>query len=383
MKKVFRIIGRLNVGGPAIHTVLLTDLLDAGRFQTRLITGVEGPTEGSMRYLAEERGVETTLIPEMSREISWRDDVVALVKLIALMRRERPDIIHTHTAKAGTLGRLAALIALPGRRKRVVHTFHGHVFHSYFSPRKTRFFIHIERMLARRTHRLIAVSERTKQELVAYKIAPEDKIDVIPLGLDLEPFAQCAQHRGELRRELGLSPDCLLVGLVARLVPVKDVATFLQSASCVASSAPNACFLIVGDGELREELEMQARALGLGAQVRFLGYRKDLARIYADLDIVALSSRNEGLPVSLIEAMASGCIVVSTAVGGVPDLIVEGETGFLAPPQNPGALTEAIERALSQTERWPAMQSRARASALGRFDISRLVADIERLYAKL
>ena len=380
MKRVLRIIGRLNIGGPAIHTVLLTERLDPSRYETSLITGVEGPTEGSMRYLAEERGVPLRLLPEMGRELSLRDDLVALCKLIALMRREKPDIIHTHTAKAGTLGRAAALLALPGRRKRLYHTFHGHVFSGYFSPRKTRVFIRIEQFLGRYTDRLIAVSERTRQDLIAYKIAPPEKIAVIPLGLELDPFAACARHRGELRRELCLPPEATLIGVVARLVPIKGLPDFLEAAGCVAARFPDAVFLIVGDGEMRPALEAQARALGLMGRVRFLGFRKDLPRIYADLDIVVLSSLNEGLPVSLIEAMASGCIVASTSVGGVPDLIEDGETGFLAPPQDPGALAATIARALDARERWPAISERARASALERFHIQRLVADIEALY---
>jgi glycosyltransferase involved in cell wall biosynthesis len=381
MKKVFRIIGRLNIGGPAIHTILLTHHLNSGRYKTRLIAGVEGPSEGNLRYLAEERGVEPLIISEMGREISLRDDIIALFKLIALMRREKPDIIHTHTAKAGTLGRLAALLALPGRRKQIYHTFHGHVFHSYFSARKTRVFIRIEQFLARFTHRLIAVSERTRQELIAYKIASAEKIICIPLGLDLEPFAQCERYQGELRRELGLSADAVLIGLVARLVPIKGLHDFLTAASCVVASVPNAWFVLVGDGEMRQELEDHARALGLMERIRFLGYRQDLARIYADLDIVTLSSLNEGLPVSLIEAMSSGCVVVSTAVGGVPDLIEDKQTGFLVPPHNPAALAYTLEHVIASPECWPAITKRARESALTQFHISRLVADIERLYA--
>jgi glycosyltransferase involved in cell wall biosynthesis len=380
LKRVLRIIGRLNVGGPAIHTVLLTHLLDKDKYPTHLVTGVEGPTEGSMRYLAEERGVETLIIPEMGREISWKDDIVALWKLMVLMRREKQDIIHTHTAKAGTLGRIAALIALFGRRKRLYHTFHGHIFHSYFSPLKTKVFMVIERLLGRYSDRLIAVSENTKQELVAYKIAPEPKISVIPLGLDLDPFAACERFRGELRKELGFDEDTILIGLVARLVPVKGICYFLEAVQCIAERNPRVRVVIVGDGELRQDLESQAQALGLTEVARFIGYRKDLARIYADLDIVALSSLNEGLPVSIIEAMSSGCVVVSTAVGGVPNLITEGETGFLAPPRNSVAYAQALQKALDAPECWAEIGKRARASALSRFHISRLVADIENLY---
>ncbi|HLJ55010.1 MAG TPA: glycosyltransferase, partial [Chthonomonadaceae bacterium] len=326
--KVMRIIARLNVGGPAIHTILLTDRMDRVLYPTLLVTGVEGPSEGSMRYLAESLNVRPHVIPEMGREISWRDDVVALWKLIRLMRHEKPDVICTHTAKAGTLGRVAALIALAGRRKRIFHTFHGHVFHGYFTPRKTRIFLRIEQLLARVTDRLVAVTDTTCQELVEYGVAGEGRIAVIPLGFDLAPFHACGRFRGELRAELGLAPDALLLGIVARLVPIKRIDTFLAAVKQVRETYPNIHAAVVGDGELRSALEETARSLGVADAVHFTGFRTDLPRVYADLDLVVLSSVNEGLPVSIIEAMACGRVVVSTEVGGVPDLISDGETGY-------------------------------------------------------
>lgn len=379
--KVMRIIARLNVGGPAIHTVLLTDLMNRTSYPTTLVTGVEGATEGSMRYLAEERGIEPVVIQELGREISWKDDLVTLWKLILLMRREKPDIVDTHTAKAGTLGRIAAIVALAGRHKRIFHTFHGHVFHGYFSPRKTRIFVRIEQILARFTDRLIAVSEITKSELIQFDIAPASKIAVIPLGLDLGPFMECEQHRGELKAELRLPPDTILVGIVARLVPIKDIEAFLTAIQRVRQVHDKVEVAIVGDGELRNALEAQAKALEIADSVHFLGFRKDLPRIYADLDLVALSSLNEGLPVSIIEAMASGCTVVSTAVGGVPNLIAEGETGFLAPPGDPAALADALLRAIEAKVRWQQIGRRARQQAASRYDVARLVSDMEALYA--
>lgn len=378
--KVLRIIGRLNVGGPAIHTVLLTDKLDPRLYETILVTGTEGETEGSMRYLAEERGIKPVVIPEMGREISLREDITALWKLIRLIQREKPDIIHTHTAKAGFLGRIAAICT--GRRKRLYHTFHGHVFHSYFGERKTRAFIKIEQFLGRRTDRIIAVSDRTREELLGYEIAEPDKIIVVPLGLDLAPFARCEEHSDEFRRELGVGDDEVLIGIVARLVPVKDIPNFLAAAKHVLAEIPSARFVIVGDGELRDALQAEARELSLGDRVIFAGYRRDLPRIYAGLDLVVLSSLNEGLPVSLIEAMSSAKVAISTRVGGVPNLLVEGETGFLCPPSDSQALAEKIVLAISQRERWQEMGAKARQYALSRYNIDRLVMDIERLYAE-
>ncbi len=381
LKTILRIIGRLNVGGPAIHTILLTALLDEERYVSHLVTGTEGATEGSMRYLAEERGLDLIEIPEMGREISWKDDVTALWKLMKLMRAMKPDIVHTHTAKAGTLGRVAAIIALPFHRKKLFHTFHGHVFHSYFSPMKTKVFILIERFLGRFTDTIIAVSENTGKELLDYKIASNNKIKVIPLGLDLDRFADCEKHRGELRAELGIPQEKIVLGIVARLVPVKGICYFLQAVNLLRETQPDLFVLIVGDGELRNALEERTDELGIRDIVRFLGYRKDLARIYADLDIVVLSSLNEGLPVSIIEAMSSGKVVVSTSVGGVSNLIAEGATGFLSPPKDPEALAKSLECAIMQKESWNVIGSKARLSAISRFHISRLISDIDRLYS--
>jgi glycosyltransferase involved in cell wall biosynthesis len=376
-----RIIARLNVGGPAIHTVLLTDRLDRDNYPTQLVIGVEGAMEGSMRYLAEERGIQPIVIPEMGREISWKDDLVALWKLMALMRRERPDIIHTHTAKAGTLGRIAAIIALAGRPKKLFHTFHGHVFHGYFGPVKTHTFIWIEKLLAGFTDRLIAVSDITKQELVHYKIACPHKISVIPLGLDLAPFANCERHHGDFRTELGLNNEIILIGIVARLVPIKGIHDFLQAIQQLRTQYANVHVVIVGDGEMRHELESQVKMLNMTDKVHFVGYRKDLPRIYADLDLVALSSLNEGLPVSIIEAMASGCVVVSTAVGGVPSLITDNETGFLVPPNDTIAFATTLAKAIEARARWRKIGERARFHALANYDIARLVCDLSALYA--
>ena len=382
LKKVLIIIARLNVGGPASHTIWLTDLLDSDRYQALLVSGQVGATEGDMGYMAAERGVIPLTLPELGREISWRDDARTLWKLMKIMRRERPDIIHTHTAKAGTLGRVAALAALPFRRKKLYHTFHGHVFHGYFSPRKTRAFIRIEQILGCFTHRLIAVSETTRRELTDYKIARPGKIVAIPLGLDLVPFLNCKQQRGALRAELGVTKEAALIGLVARLVPIKGVEFLLQAAKQICERHENVYFIIIGDGEMRQELEALAIALNLGDRARFLGFRQDLPALYADLDIVALSSLNEGLPVSLIEAMASGCVSVSTAVGGVPDLIEDGVTGFLCVPGDAPALTEAFDRALSRRGEWAEIGQKAQASTQERFHLDRMVADHEQLYAE-
>jgi glycosyltransferase involved in cell wall biosynthesis len=377
--KVIRVIARLNIGGPAIHTVLLTKGLDPQRFETLLVTGTEAPDEGSMRDWAAAQGVTPVIIPELSREISLLADLKVLFKLYLLFRREKPDLVHTHTAKAGFVGRLAAWLAgVPT----IVHTFHGHVFHSYFSPAKTRLFIFIERLLARLSDRIITVSPLQHQEIIGFGIASPQKAVIIPLGFDLQPFLACDHLRGRLRAELSLPEEIKLVGIVARLTGIKDHHLFLKTAALIQKRNHKVHFVVVGDGELRTELEQRAIDLGLGPTVHFLGWRQDLPAIYADLDLVVLTSRNEGTPVSLIEAQAAACPVVATAVGGVPDIVVDGQTGYLVPPDEAQALAGAALKVLESGHSCKMGQA-GRQAVSEKFDARRLVRDIEMLYKEL
>ena len=378
--KVLRIIARLNIGGPAIHTILLTAGLNNERFEPLLVTGVEGRREGNMLDLAAAKGVEPIVIPELRRNPSPKDALIALVKLYRLIRRQRPQIVHTHTTTAGLLGRLAARLAgVPI----VLHTFHGHVLRGYFGPLQSKALVWMERLLARITDRIVTVSEGQRRELAGYGIAPLEKIAVVPLGFELDDLLSCESHRGELRRELGLSDNAKLVGIVARLVPIKNHRLFLRAAKLVAEAVPQARFLVVGDGELREGLEAYARDLGLDGRVIFTGWRRDLSRLYADLDVVALTSINEGTPVSLIEAMAARVPVVATAVGGVPDVVADGETGCLVEAGDAEGLAEAITELLRNPERAKAMGRAGREAVYPRFAAQTLFTNIERLYTEL
>jgi glycosyltransferase involved in cell wall biosynthesis len=375
--KIVRIIARLNVGGPAIHVILLSARLRAAGYETILVKGREAPSEGDMLDFARELDVRPVVVPELGREIRWWDDVLAFWKLVVIIRRERPDIVHTHTAKAGLLGRVAAWLAgVP----LIVHTFHGHVFHGYFSPSRTRLFVALERWLARRTHRLVAVSERVRGEVLAHGVGRPERFHVVPVGLDLKRFAECDARRGEARDELGLSPDAPLVGIVARLVPIKRHEVFLTAAAAVARRLPACRFLVVGDGERRHTLERLAADLGIGDRVLFLGWRRDLERIYTDLDVAVLTSANEGSPVSLIEAMASGVPVIGPRVGGVPDVIDDGATGIIVPPDDASSTADAIMRLLGDLEVRRKMGAAARERALRLYAADRLVSDVAALY---
>lgn len=379
--KILRIIARLNVGGPAIHTVLLTAGLGRDRFESLLVSGIVGEAEGDMSYFASKYGIEPIVISELCREISWKDDLITLYKLFRLIKSEKPDIVHTHTAKAGTIGRLAAILA---GAPYVVHTFHGHVLHSYFGQLKTSILIWIERVLARFTDKIVVISPLQYHELChQIKIAPSNRFSIIPLGFDLGQFLNAETHSGKLRKELSISEDILLVGIVGRLTPVKNHELFLRSAAQVLQSVANSRFVIVGDGELKHELEKLAENLGIQDKVIFLGWRDDMPVIYADLDVVVLTSLNEGTPVTLIEALASARPVVATAVGGAPDIVLDGQTGILAPSGDADGLAVAITDLLQYPDKRQEFGERGREFVREKYTKERLCTDMEKLYGEL
>jgi glycosyltransferase involved in cell wall biosynthesis len=378
--RIVRVITRLNIGGPAIHALLLThELNDGVEFESTLVAGTTAPHEGNMVDLARSRSVAVQSMPTLGREISPLDDLVSFAQLVRLMRRLRPDVVHTHMAKAGTVGRLAAMVC---RVPLIVHTYHGHVFHSYFSPLKTRIFVTIERALGLGTSRIIVLGEGQRDEIAGYGVAPREKLVPIRLGLDLQPFLQAERARGTLRRELGIDATSQLVGIVARLVPIKAHETFFEAASLVRRERPDTHFIVIGDGERRAELEGLVRRLDLQEHVVFVGWRDDMVDVYADLDVVALSSLNEGSPVSLIEALTAARPVVATAVGGVPEVVLDGETGLLVPPSAPRALADGMLWLLQHRAQAERLGVAGRRHVYPRYDSSRLVDDIRTLYRR-
>jgi glycosyltransferase involved in cell wall biosynthesis len=334
--KILRIITRLNVGGPARHVIWLTAGLHSNDCETVLVAGSVPAGEDDMSYFASQHGVTPVYIQEMSREISFKD-LISVGKLYRLFLRERPDIIHTHTAKAGTVGRFAALLyrwsttgALLGRPRpcKVVHTYHGHIFHSYYSPLKTRLFILIERVLARLgTDRIVVVSAQQREEINdTFAVGSREQFAVIPLGLDLNQFSSWRDRGRQFREEIGAKPDDILIGIVGRLTEVKNHQLFFEAVELFrkAKSTPQSVhFVVIGDGGLRQALENQVDRSGLRADVTFAGTRSDPENFYPALDIVALTSRNEGTPLTLLEAMANARPVIGTGVGGVTDLLGE------------------------------------------------------------
>lgn len=384
--RVVRIIARLNIGGPSIQAITLTRLLEPRGYRTRLVRGREGPDEGNMDYLARELQVTPTLVENMRRNPGLRDPA-ALIRLISILRSERPQIVHTHAAKAGTLGRVAALAAFPlrSRRPRLVHTFHGHSLTGYFSGRTARVFLAIERWLARRTDALVAVSAEVRDDLVRLGVAGQDRFVVVPLGFDLTSFLDDRERtpqRAAMRARWDIGPDEEVVTLVARLVPIKRVDRFLRAARQLAER-PNVRFVVVGDGELRDQLVSSEDARALGDRLTWAGFCREMAAVYFASDVVVLTSDNEGTPVSLIEAQAAAIPVVGTDVGGVRSALRHGETGLLTRPEDVGALATAISEILDHPELAQRLAAAARGSVSRRFALERLVEDLDRLYRGL
>lgn len=378
--RVLRIISRLNIGGPARHVVILSSHLGAGAFETVLASGTVKEYEGDMSYLAREYGVAVRVIPSLGREISLLDDVRSFFALLRIMHSFRPDIVHTHASKAGALGRAAAIAAgVPI----IVHTFHGHVFRGYFNKRKTSLVMAVERFLARFTNAVVVLSDSQEKDITKrYRVAPRSKVHIIPLGLDLASYAQTERCSGTLRKSLGFEKDVPIVATAGRLVAVKDLGTFLEAAAKVLETRPEVRFVIVGDGEMKPELQNLAAELGISHAVHFTGWMKDMRTVYPDVDILVQSSVNEGTPVSVIEAMASGCCVVATRAGGTVDVVLEGENGLLVQVGDAEALARGILRVVGNPALRQQLGERARNSA-GRYDSARLAADIEKLYLEL
>ncbi len=381
--RITRIIARLNVGGPALHIAGLMAGLNPIQFESRLIMGRVGRDEGDMSYLIEEQGLSPPiLISELGRRISPLRDLVTVCKLVPALRRLRPHIVETHTAKAGYVGRLAArLAAVPV----VLHVFHGHVFYGYFGRLQTRAYITIERLMAHLSDCVVTISESQQHDIAhVYRIAPKKKVFVVPLGFDLSALVAAKQTaKAQFRSLCGLSTDAPLVGFVGRLTSVKNPNLFLQAAKQVLEKTPEAQFCVIGDGELRQDVEHQVAALGIAERVHFAGWQRDMPAVYAALDVLVLTSLNEGTPVTAIEALAAGVPVVATDVGGVADVVRDKETGFLVRSGDAGALAKSISVLLSDTGRKLNMAKAGQQDVMARFGRDRLIADMEALYMSL
>ncbi len=376
-RTVLRVITRMNIGGPARQAILLTKGLRAD-FPTVLAAGRPASSEGELT----DPDVPVLAVP-LVRPVSPATDLRGLGAVRRLLRDTNPGLVHTHMAKAGSVGRLAALSLLDRRgRPKLVHTFHGHVLQGYFGPSQQRAFIGLERVLARRTDALVAVSPEVRDELLELRIGRPEQYRVIPLGFDLGPLLAVGGpdvRSGELRSALGLARDVPLAGTVGRLVPIKDHATLFSAVAQV----PGLHLAVLGDGELRSALESLAGELGIAGRVHFTGWWMDVPAALSDLDVVVLSSLNEGTPVALIEALAAGRPVVATDVGGVRHVVQDAETGWLCRAGDANGLCLLLGRVLAQPQVAQVMAEEGRRRVAERFGSGRLLADHRALYSEL
>ena len=381
--RILRVIARLNMGGPALHVAYLSEGLAERGYETTLVAGSLARGEGSMAYVAEERGVQVVKLDALSREISPLRDTVAVFRLSRMIRRLRPQILHTHTAKAGAVGRIAALLAGDAAPPIVVHTFHGHVLRGYFGPVTTTAFRLLERWLARRTTRLIAVGPQVRDDLVALGVAPAERFAVVRLGIELEDRTAAGEERAAVRERLGITNDRFVVGWVGRMTGVKRADDVLEAFRLLRVRVPRALLCMIGDGPDREHIEAQAHELGVIRDCLFLGYQHDVAPYYGAMDAFLLPSANEGTPVVVMEALSAGLPVVATRVGGIPDVVAEGEDSFLAAPGDTEQLAAYLVELADDPELRARLGAAGRARVLPRYAVSRLVDDMDDLYREL
>jgi len=392
MPRILRILNRFNLGGPTYNAAYLTKYLSP-EYETLLIGGKHGQDEDSSEFIINGMGLNAEIIPDMQREISPVNDISVYNKIKQIIRDFKPDIVHTHAAKAGMLGRRAAYsMGVPV----IVHTFHGHVFHSYFNPVKTATFIQLERALAKRTSKIIAISELQKKELSeTYRIAPADKFSVIPLGFDLDRFNINIDEKRKLFRErYNIPEDAITVGIVGRIVAIKNHQFFVSAISELKKiSNKKVIAIIVGDGELRNSTEEFAQKCGLKTGTRynqkektdiiFTSWIRDIDRVYAGLDIVTLTSKNEGTPVSLIEALATGKPVVSTNAGGILDVVEHEITGLIAHDNECLTFTNYLKYLIENPAKAALMGKNGNIEMHKKFGYKRLILDTACLYNDL
>jgi len=380
---VLRLIARLNMGGPALHvSYLARGLADRG-YETTLAAGSLARGESSMSFVADELGVTVETIPQLHREISPLSDPLTIARIVRLIQATRPHILHTHTAKAGAVGRMAALLAGEARPPIVVHTFHGHVLRGYFDPARTAFFRGLEHALARSSTRLIAVSPQVRDDLVELGVAPAEKFSVIRLGIDLERRLAGAGDGAELRRLFGVAPDEFVVGWVGRMTAIKRVDDVLAAFRRLRDRGIAARLCLVGDGPDREQVEQRAHDLGVARHTLFVGYQRDVAPYYSFFDAFVLPSANEGTPVSAIESLAAARPVVATRVGGTPDVVEEGADGTLVPVGDVEAIADALARLALDPDLRRRLGEHGRGRVIPRYRVERLVDDIDELYREL
>lgn len=392
MPRILRIANRFNLGGPTYNVAYLTKYLPP-EYETLLLGGEKDDSEEGSEHILEDLGIKPVIISEMKREINVKEDRAAYLKIKSIIKEFKPDIVHTHASKAGTLGRLAAFsMNVPV----VVHTFHGHVFHSYFGKLKTEFYKNVERYLAMRSSKIIAISEKQKEELSqVHRICPAKKIEVIPLGFDLNKFNENKdENRKIFRNRYKISDDEIVVSIIGRIVPVKNHELFLRAIKNVKDRTKKRIrAFVVGDGEDRIKTENFALSLGLDisdwlqsgkvATITFTSWIKEVELVTAGSDVIAMTSMNEGTPVSLIEAQAAGKPIVSTNVGGIENITIPGVTALLSDRFHVENFSSNLLKLIEDDELRSSMSMKGWEFVKENYHYNRLITDMENLYSEL
>lgn len=390
MLRILRIHNRLVIGGPTSGILNLAKYLRPD-FETLLLAGKKEDLEEDATGQAMDMGISPCIIPEMGRSLHPAKDLKAWTQLNSIIRKFKPDIIHTHAAKPGAIGRTAGFFS---KVPVIVHTYEGHVFHSYFGKVKTRFFLEIERTLAKRTDALIAISPSQKRELTErFKIAVPQKFEVIPLGFDLSSFfVDQERKRSSFRNEFNLSENCIAIGIVGRLVPIKNHKLFVEAIRYVKDNSRREIkAFIVGDGESKNEILDFAKGKALSCSERaddhadliFTSWRKDIDIIDNGLDILCLTSLNEGTPVSLMEAQAAGKAVISTNVGGVQDIVINGDTALLSDLSDTQTYFQNLLRVVEDQSLRIQLGEKGRMFSVKEFGLQRYIQQHAELYHRL
>lgn len=378
-KKIIYFMSRFNIGGVALVVSISASHFNNEDYECYVLYGSLSESEGDMSYLAKENNLKLIKMETVVREISILGDIKSFINLYRFFKREKPDIVHTHMAKAGTVGRIAAWLAgVP----QIYHTFHGHVFKGYFSPLKTKLIILIERFLALLSTKIIAISEIVKNDLEEFKIAKSEKIELIPIAFDFTKVIPRDEKKGLLKKDYSISEDKTVVAIIGRLCPIKNHKLFFEIAKKVLSKTKKVQFVIVGDGELREDCKQMALDTGFEENITFTGFITDLQYIYGSTDIVLLTSLNEGTPVSLLEAMICRKLVLSTNVGGVSDFVKTGKNGYCL-DFNPESFSDIIIDYIQFPDKYSELSENAYNDISESFDKNRLFRDLEKLYSNL
>jgi glycosyltransferase involved in cell wall biosynthesis len=382
--RIVHVIARLNVGGAALHVLQLAHEQARRGHDVIVVAGTLAAGEESMEYVADELGVELLRLPVLQRELSPRADSAAILALRQIIRERRPDVLHTHTAKAGATGRLAALIAGRARPRALVHTYHGHVLSGYFSRRWERLFRLIERLLAHATGTLVAVSDEVRDDLVGFGVAPARRFAVVPYGFELPAWSDVDEEsRHTLRGEIGAGDDTFVVGWAGRLTAIKRPLDLIRTQRALLDAGVDALLVLVGDGEDRPEVEALAADLGVADRCRLVGFQKSIRPWYASFDALLLTSANEGTPVVAIEALAAARPVVATRAGGTGTVVRNGESGYLEAIGDTQALADRLAMIASDRDLRRRMGAAGADDVRARFAVARMADEVDTIYDRL